>query len=265
MRSKIAIYTCLVGGYDSLEDPEAPDPRCDYICFSNDIPEPQIGVWQIRRFPYENANATRASRFPKLQPHAVLPEYEYSLYIDANQILSRELQERVFRLIDEGAVCGMVVHPERDCVYQEAYFLASSVCGGLSGVRRIFRMVRLLVRERYPEHFGLYCCCAIFRKHHSPEVMAFSDLWWDLYCRYSHRDQMSANYALWKVGLTPAVLWGRDFFLRFSRPHRRIAAPHASLGKKLLSYGCVAWFRMYYRLHGISLRARSGAAAAEGQ
>ena len=252
MKTKIAIYTCLVGGYDRLDAPESQDPRCDYICFSNDIPEPQIGVWQIRRFPYENADATRASRFPKLQPHAVLPEYEYSLYIDANQFLSRELQERVFRLIDEGAVCGMVVHPERDCVYQEAHMLTASVCGGLRGVLRIFRMVRLMVRDHYPAHNGLFCGCAIFRKHTDSQIIAFSDRWWDLYRRYSHRDQMSLNYALWKVGLSPAILWGRDFYLKFKRPHRQTLSPAGTAGRKLLSYGCVALLRAYYLLHGIA-------------
>ena len=74
--NKIAIYTVLTGNYDELRQPEVIDETFDYICFSNDIRESQIGIWQVRPFDNRNTNATRESRYPKLNPHAVLPEYE---------------------------------------------------------------------------------------------------------------------------------------------------------------------------------------------
>ena len=48
------IYTCLTGGYDTLLQPSIIDNQFDYICFSNDITEKQIGIWQIRKISFES-------------------------------------------------------------------------------------------------------------------------------------------------------------------------------------------------------------------
>ncbi|MCD7978378.1 MAG: DUF616 domain-containing protein, partial [Tannerellaceae bacterium] len=82
--NKKVIYTCLVGNYDSLSQPGIVCEEFDYICFSNNIKEQKIGVWQIRPIPFFHGNKTRLSRYVKLNPHIVLPNYIYSLWIDAN-------------------------------------------------------------------------------------------------------------------------------------------------------------------------------------
>jgi hypothetical protein len=43
---RLAIYTAICSGYDSIKLPNTLDPRLDYILFS-DRPAPATGVWQL--------------------------------------------------------------------------------------------------------------------------------------------------------------------------------------------------------------------------
>ncbi len=82
---KAVIYTSLTGGYDNLPQYEVLDDYFDYICFTNDYPEgSRVGQWKIRSIPVQLADNTRLSRYVKLMPHAVFPDYEYSVWLDAN-------------------------------------------------------------------------------------------------------------------------------------------------------------------------------------
>lgn len=53
--------------------------------------------------------------------------------------------------------------------------------------------------EGFPKHFGLVQTNIIYRKHNNPEVVALMNLWWSELKNGSHRDQMSFNYAVWKL------------------------------------------------------------------
>lgn len=82
---KKVVYTALTGSYDALEQHKYVNPEYDYICFSNDFGDKKkIGIWTIRKIDYPSDDKQLQSRYPKLQPHEVLPEYDVSLYVDAN-------------------------------------------------------------------------------------------------------------------------------------------------------------------------------------
>ena len=88
------IYTVLTGGSDRLEQPAVVDPSYDYICFTEK--DGKDGVWQLRKIPFETPDNITRARYSKLQPHVVLPEYEYSVFMDANLcIIGPEFYEKV--------------------------------------------------------------------------------------------------------------------------------------------------------------------------
>ena len=93
MNTKV-IYTCLTGGYDKLLQPKVIDNHFDYICFTNDQYENNVGIWQIRQMHIATDNNTILSRYPKILPHKFLAEYEYSIYMDANiQIIDQNFYD----------------------------------------------------------------------------------------------------------------------------------------------------------------------------
>ena len=249
--NKIAIYTVLTGNYDELRQPEVIDETFDYICFSNDIRESQIGIWQVRPFDNRNTNATRESRYPKLNPHAVLPEYEYSLYTDAKIRIDAPVFQRAKDLAASDCILAMIPHMLRDCVYQEAFSLA---CARVGEQNLIWKQTRFLLAEKFPQHQGLYDCAVMLRKHNTPEVIIFSTNWWNFYCQFSSRDQMAVSYALHKAKLTPKIFFPSSFYRDHTFPHlkKRKTFAEFSLTEKICHYFEIYRMKWLLHRHGIS-------------
>ncbi|MBR5661793.1 MAG: DUF616 domain-containing protein [Bacteroidales bacterium] len=206
------IYTCIVGGYDELRQPDVVDPSFDYICFSNDFRETRIGVWEIRPIPYISSDKTRLSRFVKLMPHKALPEYEISVWMDSNiQITGPGFYEAVYRASDAGHLLSQVPHPHFDCIYDD--MRAISIMAKVP-VFQTYRQFRFLRKEGFPEHFGLFENNIIFRVHNDPSVVSVSEEWWKIYNEYTPRDQFSLMYLYWKRGMTVPLLFGESLNAR---------------------------------------------------
>lgn len=215
MQNRKVVYTALTRGYDVLEQHQYVNPLYDYVCFSNDFGDAdKVGIWNIRKIEYHTDDLQLLSRYPKLQPHEVLPEYDYSLYVDANvNICTPYLFRRIDELLSEDVLLAGVKHQFRDCIYEEGYVLI------LGGVEKNAKLVREQLGnyklEGLPRHFGMYEANVIFRQHNRPLVMSQSNDWWRLRCQYSKRDQLGLSYTLWKHGLPwhyllPENEWARN-------------------------------------------------------
>lgn len=202
--NKKCIYTALTGGYDNLNQPQVIDDSFDYICFSNDIKQNKVGIWQIRQIPFYHKDNTRVSRYPKFHPHVLLNEYEFSVYIDANNvILDNYIYKRANELHAENAVFGHVVHPYRDCIYKEIF---DCMFYGNDRWIPLFKSLRFLLRNNFPFKAGLYENNLIFWNHHVPIVSKVLDDFWALYLKKSHRDQLSLRYIYYINGIKPALI-----------------------------------------------------------
>ena len=208
--NKKVIYTCLVGNYDALRQPLVADESYDYICFSNDIKEDRVGVWQIRPIPFEHEDKARLSRYVKILPHKALEDYEWSLWMDANiQITGKELYSIVDSKIATGGKVYQVNHcfPPCDCTYDEIKF---AYLGGRSGFGKTFLQYWHLKREGFPTHWGLFENNFILRKHNDPLVKKMSEEWWAEFMANTKRDQFNLMYVYWKNHFMPELLLPPD-------------------------------------------------------
>lgn len=84
-RKLFVVYTCITGGYDILRPVSHPDPRLDYVCFT-DNPATSAAGWTIRPMPEDLAGFSKVKqqRLVKIRPDKYLPEYDTSLWLDAN-------------------------------------------------------------------------------------------------------------------------------------------------------------------------------------
>lgn len=233
MNNKV-IYTCLVGNYDVLRRPLALDESYDYICFSNDIKEKRVGVWQIRPIPFEHKDKARLSRYVKILPHRVFEDYEWSLWIDANiQITGKKMYSIVEDKIAAGGNVYQVTHclPPRDCTYEEIKFAHLS---NRSELFKPFFQYWHLKREKFPTHWGLFENNLILRKHNDPRIKKVSEEWWEEFMTYTARDQFSLMYVYWKNNFMPELLLPSDRntrnveFLKWN--------PHSVLPEKTFFY-----------------------------
>lgn len=196
LMSKYVIYSVVVGGYDEVRQPAVVDDRFDYVLFSDEHVGENIGVWQVRGISYEDTSLLRLSRYAKCLPAKVLPEYEASLYVDANvRILTPWVYDRFVELVGEDVEWAGVRHPDQHCIYDEIcaivqlrWVLDSEVAGWYGKIKN----------DGFPEKYGLYENNVIFRRH-TKNVEKVGELWWRTLKADCKRDQFSLMYALWKV------------------------------------------------------------------
>ncbi|MCR5407962.1 MAG: DUF616 domain-containing protein [Bacteroidales bacterium] len=191
------IYTVLTGGYDRLEQPLVTDPSYHYICFGDTAGT--SGVWELREIPFEGTPVMRA-RWTKMHPHLLLPEYDYSVFMDANLCISGA---EFYGFIGQDSV-AVLQHPERDCVWDELRYcyLKDKI-----STRSAFK-VRGLLRDM-PRHWGLVETNILARRHNDPAVIALDELWWKLLVESGgSRDQLVFTPALHKLGMEPSLLFG---------------------------------------------------------
>lgn len=212
---KKVVYTALTGFYDALEQHDYIHPDYDYICFSNDFGDiEKIGIWKIRKIKFQSEDKQLQSRFPKLQPHEVLQEYDISLYVDANvNIKTSFVFNRIEELTKRGVLLAGMKHQLRDCLYEEGYRVALTRVD--SNTKAIRKQLTYYKRQGFPRHFGMYEANVIFRHHNNPLIIQQCNDWWHLRLNFSKRDQLGYSFTLWKYNipfnfLLPENQWARN-------------------------------------------------------
>ena len=212
--NKFVIYSAIIGNYDELLQPLVVDPDFDFVLFSNDIHEKQIGVWQIRPIKYQNEIQTKIARWVKTHPEVLLPDYESCLWIDARELIKSDLIYRVIKFYTKSKVL-IATHdnPELSCIYQE---MLSMMLQNKETEQTTIKWGSYLRSEDYPRWIGTNETGLLFRKHSEPLVQDFDRLWWWCIDKYSRRDQFSFHYVLWKLNIECYNILPPDIDVRHS-------------------------------------------------
>ncbi len=192
-KAHLVVYTVLVGDKEMLNDPlrvighdAETDLRIDYVCFTDNdaLTSP---TWQMRRLEHPLMPPERLSRLPKTQPHLFFPDYEHSLYIDNTVVFKRlprrsDLRKSVFRAFR---------HPWRHNPVDEADIIVKN---GLDISAPVADQLRFYNRRgAFDGVETLTTGTALLRKHKSPQVKKFGELWWEQILLFSKRDQISLD------------------------------------------------------------------------
>lgn len=218
---RIAVYTCITGGYDTLTVPEVIDPRIDYFCFVDDSITP-VAPWQARAIDLPHLDAKDQNRFIKMHPQHYFPDYDLTLYIDGNIQMCGDIYDLVCQAASAPADMHAYAHPFRHCVYAEA-----AACAHYSHawIWTIARQMRQYSAAGYPLDNGLFEANVLIRRH-TPALSALMEGWWHEYQRGSKRDQLSLPVIAWRLHIPIATLGPSDarfaqrYFRLLSRPKR---------------------------------------------
>lgn len=205
MKRDNVIYTCITGNYESLFQPITVTSDFDFICFSNDIKDDYVGIWKICPIPHINYNLKSLSRYVKLLPHIVLPNYEYSVWMDANiQIMDNDFYNYVKKVIDDQELIAQVPHLKSKDIYDE---IRNAYYGEKVDWKSARNQLHYLRKAGYPKGVGLYENNIILRKHNDDLVKKLSEEWWTEFCKSAPRDQFSLMYVYWKHNYKPSYLF----------------------------------------------------------
>lgn len=253
---KIIVYTCITGGYDTLMQPYLPADGFEFICFvgKGEKKAEKVGVWKIEEIPFDWDDRQLVSRYPKINPQSALPENSrWSLWIDGNirikdgsiYELCRDLQRKCVRYAG-------IRHPFNDCVYEEA---VKCLVDRRDSFHNIFKTVRFLRKNAFPEHAGLMENNIIFRSHNDEAVVRFDRWWWECFLALSHRDQLTHSFCLkGTTELQADLLFPEGITARNHRGLEYVLHPKPELNwiQRKLKYGLnkpeAAILRAYIRL-----------------
>lgn len=212
--AKVVVYTCITGTYDTLMQPEVTAPDFDFVCFvekGRKVADRE-GVWEIRELPCGFGDSVTDSRYPKILPHEVFPEYDFSVWIDGNiRIVGKEFYDAVISKVEGGSLFCGVSHLKRDCCYIE-----TKTCRKIGYISLLtqFRIWALMMAGGFPMHYGMYENGILFRAHNDDTVVRTDRHWWKLFRKYGKRDQMTLMFCLYKSGI------GKDLLLPEGRNAR---------------------------------------------
>lgn len=188
------LYTCITGDYDTLI-PIKQEEGWDYICFSDmDIPS---DCWNIREIPDElnELSAVKKQRMIKILPERYLSEYDVTIWIDANITLRESLTD-FYNVYKTDKPISLKRHPIRTCIYDECdacIRLKKDTVDNINGVKERYK------NEGMPERYGLYETNIIIRDNRDFRVEELMNMWANEVREYSHRDQLSLTYCMWKL------------------------------------------------------------------
>ena len=195
--NRLIVYTALFGNYDRLIDPPIRFPGCDFICFT-DQAHLSSDVWDIRLVEKIDLSPAMMNRWYKIFPHMIFPQYEKSLYVDANiEILKNPLDLSNKYLSKTNF--SSPKHFARSCIYDEA---RECIVLRKDSVRGIKRQISRYRQEGFPEKFGLSENNILFRNHLNPSLISLMEKWWRELLRETGRDQLSLSYVMWVSGVS---------------------------------------------------------------
>ena len=129
--------------------------------------------------------------------------YDASIWIDASFQVVGDIMKFVSQYDLEKTPLYTRVHPHRNCIYEEA-----KACISLKKDQKkvIEEQVKRYQAEGYPEKVGLAETGILLRNHTDRRCQLLGNLWASEILRGSCRDQLSFNYACWKMHFLPGCL-----------------------------------------------------------
>ena len=197
--NELVIYTAFTGGYDSLKEPEFIDENTKYVCFTQN-PNLKSDTWEIIQMEDSIFDDNRTAKQYRLFPHVYFPDFKYSFWLDGTFKIKGSIREYIYKYVNSPML--VVVHPERDCIYDEA---RESMPFPRYSNYSMSHQVEKYKFEGMPKHYGLLASGALFRQHNNPEIISLMEQWWEEIITHTNQDQLSFPYVMWKNDFHPSV------------------------------------------------------------
>ena len=200
-KMKKVIYTVNLGKYDSIKNIPKQE-GWDYVNIIDwEITEEEKKEtnWTFMMIPdfikYMNVSIIKKQRFIKLHPHLFFKNYEISLYIDSIYILFGNIDNLIIRLLPPEINIVMNEHRTRNKVSDEMKSVLSFKKEKIEVIQIIKERYK---KNKFPDNLGLIEASFILRRHNEKDCINIMEKWWNEIKMYSHRDQLSICYVLWK-------------------------------------------------------------------
>ena len=195
---KIAVYSCIIGRYDTIIEPVLVEPEVDYYMITDQF-IPESSTWKkidaTKLEDYGRMSNMMLNRKIKILQTEQLRKYDYSIYIDGNIEIIAGMSPIIAQM--KTYQIGLHFHRSRDCIYDEV--VAVKHLKQIQG-KEMDAQVNEYKKKGFPKHYGLYENSIIVRDNRSNDMIKLMEAWWDELCLHPTRDQLSLPYVVWKQG-----------------------------------------------------------------
>lgn len=200
VRKKIAIYTCVVGRYDELYLPDFKFVEgTDYYIITDrmDVDTGTIGKIYIEDvIPDDLTDNTVKNRYCKMHGNEIFSEYAYSIYLDGNAHIKRDISHYIYAVSNYGL--SFHVHESRRCIYSEGVVVTLVKKGDKD---KIVEQLSGYMEDGMPRNYGLISGGFLVRDHNNSIADKVMNEWYEEFLKGEKRDQLSFPYVAWKNGI----------------------------------------------------------------
>jgi hypothetical protein len=220
---RVAVYTSVFGGFESIWPPVTPDESFDYFVVTDRRTLSRFGT-QILVRAEDFGSARLANRHHKMLFQETLSDFDYSIYLDANVRQVDSLAPLVHAFVESGKDLGLYPHYARNSVRAEME--ACVARGKIDNPENARSEFAFYQSQGFTDTNGMWEGSVIIKNHRSAKLQRAMTEWWGLYSRFGTRDQFSLPFVIWNnrldvYDLDRAPARRDDLFLRL---------PHASKG-----------------------------------
>lgn len=216
----VTVFTCAIGATDVLRPPSVINRQCRYLAFSDrpSVPHP----YRLIPVPTPATLAETQLLARQIKIQANRPELGTSsvlLWHDASFRLDCDPATVVTTYLQAYDVLAFA-HPHRHSIEEEAEVIAAF---GYSPKETLDAQLQRYRADGFggPGRLTTTGFCV---RRMTDRVRAFNALWWSEVERWSWRDQMSVDYAIWKTGVKFGYLPGHYRDNRFVKFHLQYPA-----------------------------------------
>lgn len=190
---KVAVFSCLAGSYEEIMPLISNTYGIDCFLYTDSTEIIPPKGFAVRQSDYINSESVRTARFVKTHPHILLHGYDYVVWIDSNIHFMGDVMEYVQMVDDAGADLGVIFHPARASLIEEASEIVDTLKSDPNLVRtqlsRYQGNKNILGQKLIETNF-------MISKVGSQKLRYMMSLWWSELNNYTHRDQLSLPYAI---------------------------------------------------------------------
>jgi hypothetical protein len=247
-RNKIVIYSALFGNIDNYEEYDKKIFGCDFVLITNNK-DINLKHTTVRYIDMPDMDFRKAARMFKTLPHRFFPEYEYSVWMDANvNIIHSDIVSIILEVTEQHDIATFK-HMHRDYLAEEIY---NCILRNKDNSYILMKQKEAYNKGGFTDQVPLIESGVLIRRHMEKEVIKLSEDWWKEIQRFSIRDQISFPYVLWqnpvKQFKLKGYIWKNPYFelQQHNMDSKSFKAKHVHVNrfKEFINY--LRWFRTAY-------------------
>lgn len=217
----ICVYTVITGNYDSPIEIKK-EPNVEYLCYTNNK-HIKSKNWNVIYVEDKNLSDIELSRKLKMLGTEELKKYDVTVYIDGSLTIVKSIKEFIKENVDlETYDLVGFKHSSRNTVSEEC---CACVYYKKESILNVKKLLDFYKKEKFEDDFGLLEANVLFRNFNNQRLCNAMQLWFEMYLKYSHRDQLTFPYVVCKkdlkVKLMNQSVWNNEYFI--NKPHYKVA------------------------------------------